>query len=114
MKHQICFKKLRTIIQKKYKTSVTIGYGPRFLHSTGQLHKGDAGNGLFIQFTSNRNEDVEIPNEIGKDESEFSFGVLIDAQLMGDRQALLNNNRKVITIHLGDNVKARILIKLQI
>ncbi|MBK7105135.1 MAG: glucose-6-phosphate isomerase [Ignavibacteriae bacterium] len=99
---------LRTKIQKKYKAAVTIGYGPRFLHSTGQLHKGDGGNGLFIQFTSNRKEEVAIPKEIGKDESEFSFGVLIDAQLMGDRQALLNNNRKVITIHLGDNVSSNI------
>ncbi len=99
---------LRTKIQKKYKTAVTIGYGPRFLHSTGQLHKGDAGNGLFIQFTSDRKEDVEIPKEIGSSESDFSFGILINAQLMGDRQALLNNNRKVITIDLGNNVTSNI------
>lgn len=96
---------LRTVIQKKYKSAVTVGYGPRFLHSTGQLHKGDAGKGLFIQFTSNRKEDAPIPKEIGINTSEFSFGVLINAQLMGDRQALLNNNRKVITIDLGDEVE---------
>ncbi|MCB0730601.1 MAG: glucose-6-phosphate isomerase [Ignavibacteriae bacterium] len=94
----------RTKIQQKYKTAVTIGYGPRFLHSTGQLHKGDSGNGLFIQFTSDRKEDTAIPKSAGVNDSEFSFGVLVNAQLMGDRQALLNNNRKVITIDLGNNV----------
>ena len=100
---------LRTVIQKKYKSAVTVGYGPRFLHSTGQLHKGDAGKGLFIQFTSNRKEDAEIPKEISMNTSEFSFGVLINAQLMGDRQALLNNNRKVITIDLGDEVENNLI-----
>ncbi len=96
--------KLRTEIQKKYKTAVTVGYGPRFLHSTGQLHKGDAGKGLFIQFTSTVAEDAEIPNEPGSDESNFTFGILKTAQLLGDRQALLNAKRKVITIDLGDHV----------
>ena len=99
---------LRTKIQKKYKAAVTIGYGPRFLHSTGQLHKGDGGNGIFIQFLSDRKDEEKIPKEIGQKESEFSFGILIDAQLMGDRQALLNNNRKVITINLGNDVNSNI------
>ncbi len=104
----VSLQQLRTKIQKKYKKAITIGYGPRFLHSTGQLHKGDAGNGLFIQFTSNRKKGVAIPKEAGSNESDFTFGVLIDAQLMGDRQALLNNNRKVITIDLGDNVNSNL------
>jgi glucose-6-phosphate isomerase len=94
---------LRTKIQKKYKTAVTTGYGPRFLHSTGQLHKGDGGNGLFIQFTESIREDVPIPSTAGGSESEFSFGVLKTAQLLGDRQALLKNERKVITIDLGND-----------
>ena len=94
---------LRTKIQKKYKVAVTTGYGPRFLHSTGQLHKGDGGNGLFIQFDETMAEDASIPDEAGKNESNFTFGVLKTAQLLGDRQALLNNNRKVITIDLGDD-----------
>ena len=95
-------KELRTKIQKKYRTAVTVGYGPRFLHSTGQLHKGDGGNGLFIQFTESMPKDADIPKEPGSNESQFSFGTLKTAQLLGDRQALLNNNRKVITIDLGD------------
>jgi hypothetical protein len=72
------------------------------------LHKGDGGNGIFIQFLSDRKDEEKIPKEIGKNESEFSFGILIDAQLMGDRQALLNNNRKVITINLGNDVNSNI------
>ena len=56
---------IRTKIQKKYKVAVTTGYGPRFLHSTGQLHKGDGGNGLFIQLTESMPNDVPIPNEPG-------------------------------------------------
>jgi len=92
---------LRTRIQKKYKVSVTTGYGPRFLHSTGQLHKGDGGNGLFIQLTEAMPEDANIPDEPGSKNSQFTFGVLKTAQLLGDRQALLNNKRKVITIDFG-------------
>ena len=94
----------RTKIQKKYKVATTVGYGPRFLHSTGQLHKGDAGNGLFIQFTSGIKEDAAIPDEAGKTESSISFGVLISAQALGDYHALVDNKRKVIRFDLGNNV----------
>ena len=100
--------KLRSKIQKQYKVAVTVGYGPRFLHSTGQLHKGDAGKGLFIQFNSSVKEDVEIPIAPGNKKSEFTFGILKNAQLLGDRQALLNANRKVITIDLGADVNTNI------
>jgi hypothetical protein len=93
---------LRTKIQKKYKVAVTVGYGPRFLHSTGQLHKGDSGKGLFIQFTEAITKDASIPKEPGSNESQFTFGTLKTAQLLGDRQALINNKRNVITIDLGD------------
>ncbi|MEW5843957.1 MAG: glucose-6-phosphate isomerase [Bacteroidota bacterium] len=95
---------LRTNIQKKYKTTTTFGYGPRFLHSTGQLHKGDAGNGLFIQFTSGIKEDAAIPDEAGKTESSISFGVLISAQSLGDYHAQVDNKRKVIRFDLGNDV----------
>lgn len=95
---------LRTKIQKKYKVAVTTGYGPRFLHSTGQLHKGDSGKGLFIQFTESITKDADIPKEPGSSVSQFTFGTLKTAQLLGDRQALLNNHRKVITIDLGDKI----------
>lgn len=93
--------KLRTSIQKKYKVATTLGFGPRFLHSTGQLHKGDAGNGYFIQFTSSIEEDLPIPENPGEEITSITFGILIKAQALGDRQALIDNKRKVITIDLG-------------
>ena len=93
--------KLRTIIQKKYKSAVTVGYGPRFLHSTGQLHKGDAGKGIFIQIISRMDKDAPIPDHVGADKSSMSFGTLITAQAFGDRQALLENKRRVITFQFN-------------
>ncbi|MGQ9644875.1 MAG: glucose-6-phosphate isomerase, partial [Ignavibacterium sp.] len=78
---------LRTYLQSKYKTAVTFGYGPRFLHSTGQLHKGDAGKGVFIQLISNAMNDIPIPDEAGSDKSTMTFGTLIRAQAFGDRKA---------------------------
>ncbi|MBS1251253.1 MAG: Transaldolase [Anaerolineales bacterium] len=92
---------LQAALRDKTKLATTVGFGPRFLHSTGQLHKGDAGNGLFIQFTSDPQEDVAIPDEAGSDASSITFGVLKLAQAMGDRQALLGEGRRVIRIHLG-------------
>ena len=92
----------RTAIQLKYKVAVTVGYGPRFLHSTGQLHKGDAGNGIFIQLLSTVKNDAEIPDEAGENQSSMSFGVLIKSQALGDRQALIDGRRNIITIDLGN------------
>ncbi len=93
--------KLRTTIQQKHKLATTLGYGPRFLHSTGQLHKGDGGNGLFLQLTADMPADAAIPDTAGESASAMSFAVLRDAQALGDRQALLDNQRKVLRIHLG-------------
>ena len=95
----------RTILQQKYKTAVTIGFGPRFLHSTGQLHKGDAGRGLFIQVLSPVDEDAPIPEQAGSGRSAITFGALITAQAFGDRQALLEKNRRVITLQLTGDEK---------
>jgi glucose-6-phosphate isomerase len=92
---------LRTHLRDTYHLATTVGYGPRFLHSTGQLHKGDAGNGLFIQFTAAHPQDVPIPDQAGADESSISFGVLLDAQAQGDAQALRNEQRRVIHFYLG-------------
>jgi glucose-6-phosphate isomerase len=95
---------LRTKLQKNFKVATTVGYGPRFLHSTGQLHKGDSGNGLFIQFTSGIKEDVPIPEEAGKEGSSITFGVLLKAQALGDFKALAGNNRTVLRFDLDGDV----------
>jgi len=93
-------KKLRMKIRDKYMTATTFGYGPRFLHSTGQLHKGDGGNGLFVQVTSETAEDIPIPDEAGEEKSSITFGILKNAQALGDWQALTEAGRKVLRFHL--------------
>ncbi len=95
---------VRTRIRDTRKLATTVGYGPRFLHSTGQLHKGDMGNGLFIQFTSDPLRDVAIPDEAGSSASSMTFGLLKMAQALGDKKALLDNGRSVIRFHLGSDV----------
>ena len=95
-------------IRDEFHLAATVGYGPRFLHSTGQLHKGDAGRGIFIQLTADDAEDVAIPDEAGSPASLLTFGVLKAAQAMGDRQALADAGRRVIRFHLGRDAVAGI------
>jgi hypothetical protein len=95
---------LRTQLRDRLHMATTVGYGPRFLHSTGQLHKGDAGNGLFIQFTADDPQDASIPDEAGSPESSMTFGVLKMAQALGDKGALVGAGRRVIRFHLGQDV----------
>ncbi len=97
--------RLREKIQTIYRLAVTVGYGPRFLHSTGQLHKGDAGNGLFVQLTAGAPADLPIPDQPGGDRSSISFGLLKTAQALGDRQALLDAGRKVIRFHFDRDIQ---------
>ena len=94
---------LRTQIRNQTRLATTLGYGPKFLHSTGQLHKGDGGQGVFIQLTSDSSQDIPIPDEAGSDISSISFGVLKQAQALGDRQALLDGGRRVLRFHLGSD-----------
>lgn len=92
---------LRTKILEKYNITTTSGYGPRFLHSTGQLHKGGANNGLFIQITDSIKDDIEVPGQ------NYTFGVLVTAQAQGDMKALLQKERRVMRLHLKkDSLKA--------
>ena len=93
--------RLRRRILQRCGVATTCGYGPRFLHSTGQLHKGDAGAGSFIQLTADVRRDLPIPDRAGAGESSLSFGVLIEAQALGDRQALLDAGRRVLRVGLG-------------
>ncbi|MDY7075709.1 MAG: bifunctional transaldolase/phosoglucose isomerase [Chloroflexota bacterium] len=95
---------LRAWLRDHTRLATTVGYGPRFLHSTGQLHKGDGGRGLFIQFTADDPRDAPIPDRAGSPDSTMTFGVLKTAQALGDRQALLDAGRRVIRFHLGTDV----------
>lgn len=100
--------RLRLRIRERYRIAVTAGYGPRFLHSTGQLHKGDSGRGLFVQFTTDDPQDTPVPDELGDGASALGFGTLKAAQASGDRQALLDKGRRVLRLHLRDGLSARL------
>ena len=98
--------KMRELVRSRRRLATTAGYGPRFLHSTGQLHKGDGGNGLFLQLTADDARDTDIPDAAGQEASGMSFGVLKAAQALGDGQALAEAGRRVLRVHLGDDVAA--------
>lgn len=85
---------LRRRIVQRYCIATTLGYGPRFLHSTGQLHKGGPNSGLFLQLTTEHEKDLLIPGK------PYTFGVVVDAQAKGDFQALFAAGRCVTSIHL--------------
>ncbi|MDI6797268.1 MAG: bifunctional transaldolase/phosoglucose isomerase, partial [Desulfatibacillaceae bacterium] len=88
-------------LSQKTGLAVVAGYGPRFLHSTGQLHKGDAGRGLFLQITAKMAQDAVIPDEMGKSDGSLTFGVLKAAQALGDAQALKEAGRSILGIRLA-------------
>jgi hypothetical protein len=96
---------LAQALRRRTRLATTWGYGPRFLHSTGQLHKGDAGRGLFIQLTADGSCDVPIPDQPGSPDASITFGVLLAAQALGDRQALLDAGRQVVRFHFGDDIE---------
>ena len=94
--------RLRTAMMRRYRIATTLGYGPRFLHSTGQLYKGGPENGLFLQLTAGHHEDLPVPGD------SYTFGVLADAQALGDLMALRERGRRVARVHLGSDVAAEI------
>ncbi len=89
---------IRRALGSRLKAPTTLGYGPRFLHSTGQLHKGGPNTGLFLQLVDNPQEDLAVP------ETEYTFGALIQAQALGDFLALKQRDRRVLRINLGSDV----------
>jgi transaldolase/glucose-6-phosphate isomerase len=85
---------LRLKLRPRTGCATTVGFGPRFLHSTGQLHKGGAGNGLFLQITADPSNDIDIPGQ------GMTFGTLERAQALGDYEALAARDRRILHIHL--------------
>jgi transaldolase/glucose-6-phosphate isomerase len=91
---------IRHAVRDTKRVATTLGYGPRFLHSTGQLHKGGPNTGVFLQITCDDAADLPIPGE------KFSFGVLKQAQTLGDFKVLADRNRRILRVHVGANVEA--------
>lgn len=88
-------RRLRHVVRR----AVTVNYGPRYLHSTGQLHKGGPNNGVFILLTRTLKEDIPIPG------LPYSFGTLFMAQAEGDLEALYQHNRRAIRLHIEEDVE---------
>ena len=84
----------RTAIASRTRCATTLGFGPRYLHSTGQLHKGGRNNGVFLMMTAEPDGDLEVPGE------PYSFGVLESAQALGDFQSLDRTGRRALLIQL--------------
>jgi glucose-6-phosphate isomerase len=90
---------IRVRLRSRTRLATTLGYGPRYLHSTGQYHKGGPPTGLFLQLTVDDQEDVPVPG------SPYTFGIFRRAQALGDLEALRRHGRRVIRIHLGSDVR---------
>ncbi len=94
--------RFRRKMVERYRMATTFGYGPRFLHSTGQLHKGGPDTGLFLQITAGHEKDVAMPGR------PYTFGVVTDAQAIGDLQALQAEGRCVTRIHVREGERAAV------
>jgi transaldolase/glucose-6-phosphate isomerase len=90
--------RLRQLFRDKTQIATTLGYGPRFLHSTGQLHKGGANTGVFLQLTADAPRDLAIPGEA------YSFATLRAAQSLGDLQVLRRRGRRALRVDLGGDI----------
>jgi glucose-6-phosphate isomerase len=93
------FSEIRAAVRDARLVATTLGYGPRFLHSTGQLHKGGPATGVFLQVTAGDAEDVAIPGR------PFTFGQLKRAQSIGDFESLLGHGRPALRVHLGNDIE---------
>jgi len=86
--------RLRTAIRDRSRLVTTLGFGPRYLHSTGQLHKGGPNTGIYLQVTTDDRVDVDIPG------APYGFSTLKQAQAQGDLESLRNHERRVLRLHL--------------
>ncbi len=94
--------RLRKSLMTKYRVATTFGYGPRYLHSTGQLHKGGPNTGVFLELVDRMKPDLPIPGK------PFSFGTLAQAQAAGDRESLRAHDRHAILVPLGPDPAATV------
>ncbi len=105
--HQI-LQEIRTLIRDGKKVATCLGFGPRFLHSTGQAYKGGPNTGVFIQLTASHNGDADLPVP----NHHYTFGFVINAQAEADFEELVKRERRILRLHLDNNVKAG-LVKLK-
>jgi transaldolase/glucose-6-phosphate isomerase len=99
-RHAGVLQRMRQIVRDRLRVATCLGFGPRFLHSTGQAYKGGPNSGVFLQITSDDGRDVAIPDQ------RYSFGVVKSAQARGDFAVLAERGRRVLRVHLGVDVAA--------
>jgi glucose-6-phosphate isomerase len=98
--HEAAIQVLRHKVRDQKRVATCLGFGPRFLHSTGQDYKGGPNTGVFLQITAKHADDVDIPGQ------QYTFGVVIDAQAAGDLAVLESRGRRALRVHLGADVAA--------
>jgi transaldolase / glucose-6-phosphate isomerase len=98
--HEDALQETRRKIRDSKKVATVLGFGPRFLHSTGQAHKGGPNTGVFLQITCDDAKDVPVPGQ------KYTFGVVKAAQASGDLQVLRERGRRTLHVHLGSDVRA--------
>ncbi len=96
--HEEAIQRFRLMVRDRKTVATCLGFGPRFLHSTGQDYKGGPNSGVFLQITADHAEDLAIPN------AKYTFGVVIDAQAAGDLAVLQQRGRRALRVHLGEDV----------
>jgi hypothetical protein len=89
-------RRIRMLVMDSMRIATTVNYGPRYLHSIGQLHKGGTNKGFFLMLTTDVAEDTGIPGQ------PYTFGMLMRAQALGDFEALRKHRRRVLRVHLSD------------
>ncbi|HEV2297289.1 MAG TPA: bifunctional transaldolase/phosoglucose isomerase [Candidatus Acidoferrales bacterium] len=98
--HEESLQRIRHAVRDKKKVATCLGFGPRFLHSTGQAYKGGPNTGVFLQITCDDATDLPVPGQ------KYTFGVVKAAQARGDFAVLAERNRRVLRVHLGADVRA--------
>jgi transaldolase/glucose-6-phosphate isomerase len=87
---------IRDLVRDRKKVATCLGFGPRFLHSTGQAYKGGPNSGVFLQITCDDAQDLPVPGQ------KYSFGIVKAAQARGDLQVLESRKRRALRLHLSD------------
>jgi len=98
--HEAQLQSIRMAVRDKKHVATCLGFGPRFLHSTGQAYKGGPNSGVFLQITCDDANDLPVPQQ------KYTFGIVKAAQARGDFAVLAERNRRALRVHLGSDVKA--------
>jgi transaldolase/glucose-6-phosphate isomerase len=93
--HEARLQKMRHAVRDKKNVATCLGFGPRFLHSTGQAYKGGPNSGVFLQITCDDANDLPVPDQ------KYTFGIVKAAQARGDFQVLAERKRRALRVHLG-------------